>query len=1046
MDTKSVIARFEAERQALAMMDHPGIARVYEAGATGAGRPWFTMEYVRGESLCEYCDRHRLDLRSRLDLFAKICYSVQHAHQKGVIHRDLKPGNILISVDARDEPQPKIIDFGIAKAVSQPLTDMTLHTSIGQVIGTLKYMAPEQLDMSGLDVDTRSDVYALGVNLYELLTGHTPFDTSTLHQIGMDEIKRTIREIDPPKPSTKLSTLSADETARIAQLRRSQPNDLSGTLRRELEWIPLKALMKDRTERYSSAESLARDIRRYLVGEALEAGPPTHAYRARKFIRRHRTALAMSCTFLLLLIVGIATTLVLWQQASEARRSAEDDRALTIKALEKAEQATQQAIDASHSLENELYLSQVSAAQRAVDWNGSEASELIRSAATQRPDNSHTLEIDLLRRTIAHRHIDEMTLSTGSGASAMSPDGTRIITGNGSIYDADSGDHLDQLELPLAPVSTKAIEFSDDGTLVHVVQKGAGSQHQHSLVFDLETPAEPIWTTDSGKVVFHPRTKSVLWGPTASSTTTFTSLSDGTERFHHPPVHMLAWSNDGQTIAVLQQLQAFPAIRMYRVDALFNNEEGTPDPTVTIEAGFGHLVSLVRCGKVGFTGQDRFLCATSSTGLLVFDANTGELLHTFGWPDDLIHLGDRGITLITSDSHVAYMVNNVFRVLDTESMSLLDPPQYSRAGDNVSIGSRQNWSGKHIWMSRAGSLIAVESQYHTHIYDLNDWADENAGSHIAMHMSLSGKHDVSFGDAERSILVSQGTVGTLYRRAKTRPTWYLEYVDHDAEDEHGLGLLPNACTTSTEGRHFIALGMDPDDDTIRCHVWDILTRERVLDTPLENAYNTMHHSHVVNITVNADCTHLTAILNGSLQDQELLGTWDLITGDQLDIDDDSAGENVWDWKHYLPQAGFYVHRDEYRLTGAAMDDEFLATWDLTDGSQVEEYPVGSGGVYFDFLGQNALGHPCAFSVLQTTREEMTIELRSWQATNQLPQLTKVSADGYATSFTVSEDGRLAVCTTIEDEDEDECTFNLLVFDTSGQTAPRTVRLELQDLG
>ena len=238
MDTKSVIARFEAERQALAMMDHPGIARVYEAGATVAGRPWFTMEYVRGESLCEYCDRHRLDLRSRLDLFAKICDAVQHAHQKGVIHRDFETRNILISVDARDEPQPKIIDFGIAKAVSQPLTDMTLHTSIGQVIGTLKYMAPEQLDMSGLDVDTRSDVYALGVNLYELLTGHTPFDTSTLHQIGMDEIKRTIREIDPPKPSTKLSTLSADETARIAQLRRSQPNDLSGTLRRELEWIP----------------------------------------------------------------------------------------------------------------------------------------------------------------------------------------------------------------------------------------------------------------------------------------------------------------------------------------------------------------------------------------------------------------------------------------------------------------------------------------------------------------------------------------------------------------------------------------------------------------------------------------------------------------------------------------------------------------------------------------------------------------------------------------------------------------------------------------
>ena len=478
---------------------------------------------------------------------------------------------------------------------------------------------------------------------------------------------------------------------------------------------------------------------------------------------------------------------------------------------------------------------------------------------------------------------------------------------------------------------------------------------------------------------------------------------------------------------------------------LFNSEEGASDPTVTIDRNSYPQLNAHLLHDIGFAGQDRFLCATGPTGLLVFDANTGELLHTFGWSDDPYRFTGGRTTLITSDSHVAYMVNNVFRVLDTESMSLLEPPQYSRAGGGVSIGSRQNWSGNHIWMSRAGSLLVVRSLNYTHIYDLNDWAHGNAGSHIAMHMSLSGKLDVSLGDAERSILVSQNHAGTLYRRAKIRPTWYLEYVDYDAEDEHGLGLLPNACTTSTEGRHFVALGMDPDEVAIRCHVWDTLTRERVLGTPLKNAYNTMRSSHIVNITVNADCTRLTAIANDSLQDQELLGTWDLITGDQLDIDDDSAGESVWDWKHYLPQAGFYVHRDEYRLTGAAMDDELLATWDLTDGSQVEEYPVGSGGVYFDFLGQNALGHPCAFSVEQTTREEMTIELRSWQATNQLPQLTKVSTDGYETVFAVSGDGRLAVCTAAI-EDEDEYTYDLLVFNTSGLAAPRTVRLELQDLG
>ena len=239
MDT-SVLARFEAERQALAMTDDPGIARVYEAGATPQGRPYFAMEYVKGESITRYCDREKLNTTQRLELFIKVCKAIQHAHQKGVIHRDIKPGNILVTTTDRDEPQPKVIDFGIAKATSQPLTEKTLYTQQGMLIGTPEYMSPEQADQTVEDIDTRSDVYSLGVLLYELLSGTVPFDPRRC-RAGQAEIQRIIREEDPPRPSTLLTTIEAAEGTKIADARATRISELQSTLRRELEWIPLKA-------------------------------------------------------------------------------------------------------------------------------------------------------------------------------------------------------------------------------------------------------------------------------------------------------------------------------------------------------------------------------------------------------------------------------------------------------------------------------------------------------------------------------------------------------------------------------------------------------------------------------------------------------------------------------------------------------------------------------------------------------------------------------------------------------------------------------------
>ncbi|MGB0714899.1 MAG: serine/threonine protein kinase [Phycisphaerae bacterium] len=401
MDTKHVIARFEAERQALAMMEHPNIAKVLDAGSTETGRPFFVMELVKGVPITEYCDREELDTRSRLELFIKVCTAVQHAHHKGIIHRDLKPGNVLVTMHD-GEAVPKVIDFGIAKATSAELTEKTLFTQHGQFIGTPAYMSPEQAEMSGLDIDTRTDVYSLGVLLYELLTGTPPFDPERLRSVGYNKMLDIILKEEPMRPSTRMSTIAntSDGQGKQRIVTRQQ-----GTLfRGDLDWIAMKCLEKDRSRRYETASGLADDIRRHLEGLTISAGPPHTAYRFRKFVSRNQRAVAAVTTLIVLLVLALVGTSYGLTQVLEARNLARQKADEAVRA-QQAELTTREELEAA----NEQVLSLLSKGALSVEESTVVAQAALRmledidrmSDAELRSLLSTLVDINLVGRKLA---------------------------------------------------------------------------------------------------------------------------------------------------------------------------------------------------------------------------------------------------------------------------------------------------------------------------------------------------------------------------------------------------------------------------------------------------------------------------------------------------------------------------------------------------------------------------------------------------------------------------------------------------------------------
>lgn len=412
-DSKSVIARFDAERQALAMMDHPAIARIIDAGTTELGQPFFAMELVKGVPLTDYCDDRSLSIEDRLHLFCQICDGVQHAHQKGIIHRDLKPGNILVT-EYDGKPAPKIIDFGLAKALetTDRLTDKSLETEYGQVLGTVKYMSPEQAGLDELDIDTRSDIYSLGIILYELLTGSTPLDSSSIHNVVLLKVLELVREQDAPRPSSRIST-DSERMSTISSRRRIQPRRLSSILAGELDWVVMKSLEKDRARRYASATEFAEDIKRYLNQEPIQARPPSKSYQLQKFVRKNRGLVASLATIAALLVAGIGGTTWFAIGQKAARELAQKNEQLAkdneILANDSAEQSRKDKIAAEKSAKRSQDALQVfTDSFRSVDPSeGADADMLAKDVLFRAKESLESSELDdegraeLLRRTLA---------------------------------------------------------------------------------------------------------------------------------------------------------------------------------------------------------------------------------------------------------------------------------------------------------------------------------------------------------------------------------------------------------------------------------------------------------------------------------------------------------------------------------------------------------------------------------------------------------------------------------------------------------------------
>ncbi len=815
MDSSQILARFEAERQALALMDHPNIARVLDAGATVDGRPYFVMELVKGTPITKFCDERRLSPRERLELFVSVCHAIQHAHQKGVIHRDIKPSNVLVAL-YDDKPVPKVIDFGVAKATGQALTEKTLHTGFGAIIGTPEYMSPEQATFNQLDIDTRSDVYALGVLLYELLTGTTPVDKTRLKEAALLEVLRVVREEEPPRPSVKLTTAQARAT--IAAARGAEPDKLARALRGELDWIVMKSLEKDRNRRYESAASLGRDVDRYLKDELVEARPPSLMYRLNRFGKRHKVALLVVHVVGLLLIGWMITIIRAnydwieqFQAASKAQYDAQQKEAAAIAAQKDTAKALRGSEGLRLLLQSELVRPSNSPLALLLAIEGAERHPGLLA------NNTLLAALDRNRAVLA--------LPRGGTPLCFSRDGKRVLTLAGQdlfIWDFASGKELVQFEkrvyvheTPMGKSSSGVPTLPGHPPSNSRIIAAAFDRAGQRVLTTSEYGIVALWDAASGKQL------AIL----ETGVTTWSKEDEADRRNGHEYACPAQFSPDGRFV-----LTTYHKARLW--DAVSGKEHRIID-----DGG----KSSVLWSEFSPDGK-KIITALRDAKARIWEADTGKLLHELkGHATHAVLLasfnqdGTRAMTVASPGSPVAVPARDNVRLWDATtgkelavlgeaygSYSNPSPVAFTPDGARVLVDHFMDPSQWQFWDAKTGNLVQ---------------AIPRTGTRPPVVFSPNGKWLASAGPDGKSteirdaqtleLITTVGGAGRIwspdsqYLATYDGGRTYLCAISGDAERQ--IGRWSGFLGVSPDGR-FLATR---EEDTPRVIIWDLQNRRQV---------------------------------------------------------------------------------------------------------------------------------------------------------------------------------------------------------------------------
>jgi WD40 repeat protein/serine/threonine protein kinase len=970
MDTRQVIARFEAERQALALMDHPHIAKVHDAGMTDAGRPYFVMEYVVGDSITAFADAHKLSVQVRLELFRQVCAAVQHAHTKGIIHRDIKPGNVIVSmVDGR--PLAKIIDFGIAKATAQPLTEKTLFTEHRQLIGTLEYMSPEQA--AGLpDIDTRTDVYSLGVLLYELLTGSTPLDGQRLRSAAFDELRRIVREEEPPLPSLRLSR-SLDTIAAIAAARQAEPARLGTMLRGELDWIIMRALEKDRARRYETASGLAADVQRHLDGDAVEAAPPGVGYRMRKFVRKHKGPVVAGSAVVSVLFAAVIIVSIVLRQVSVQRDRAKTEEQRAERALEGAEAERQRADDAARSATFEAYAATIGAASSAL------------AADEMAPARDRLESCPVPLRNWEWNHLGNLAaqclhvirapagIEGGITSTAFSPDGRHIAAASGSvlrILDARSGEELRTME---GDAKLSQVAYSPDGRQLLAV----GADNAVRL-WDTATTVPPMVLAGHdaaiNAVMFSPDGSAVLTASNDGFAVLWSAVTcKAVHRLDHEgfEVHSGAFSPDGRKVVTAAQLENVNWGRTAEI-RIWNVSDGSQERAWSDGGG----VDLV---AVAFaSGGHRILSSGHSDNLFLWDAMTRKQVAVL--PAERWCVSSDGRRIVTTFSRGTYtwdaMTGDLVAVL---SESGYGQPEFSADGSIVVISRRK---AVRVLDSSSGRLLAELMHPHEEV----DWAQLSPDGALVLSRVKSGiarvwdlaaietppgwTGEIDETDVASTQINTDGTRLLL-------PTSDGLVRLHDARDGSLLSVLRaqkgniRGATFSPDGARFATAS-----DTGVVDVQDSAGGEPI-------AQFKFRHATVPRLTFNKSGNRLLAV-----SDVEGAVLLDAGTGDVI--------QSIPDIKREWRSASFSADGD--RLL-AICHDQTMRVFGVSDGAQIAKMEIGDDVRSASFSPDGSL-------VLTTTWTAVEV----WDVASGR-QFAEYKSDSYLSSAEFSPDGGLVVMST-----------------------------------